>query len=245
MANTALGRGRNERGLTTGDTAQGGIPLQGTERAAALVGGGLLVHWGLRHGGLLGLAGTLAGGAIAWMGVNGTRPSGYSASPGALETGTRRDARAEVLRSVVIDRPAAELYRFWRNFSNLPQALAHVESIEVVDDRRSRWTVKAPAGQTVGWEAVVTDDQTDRRIAWQSAPGADVENRGWIEFQPMGDSRTRVTAMIDYKPPAGEIGRMVAKLFGEEPGLQLADDLQRFKRLMEKPVGAAGTRKAM
>lgn len=67
----------DERGpwTSTEDRTPQGVHLHGAERAATLLGGGLLVHWGLRHGGLLGLAGTLAGGAIAWMGVNGARPA--------------------------------------------------------------------------------------------------------------------------------------------------------------------------
>ena len=118
--------------------------------------------------------------------------------------------------------------------------MEHVESIEKIDENRSRWTVTAPAGQTVSWEAVVTDDQKNRRIAWESAPGADVRNYGWVEFKPApGDRGTEVKALIVYEPPGGQIGRWVAKLFMEEPGVQMRDDLRRFKQVME--TGTLGT----
>ncbi|WP_181701606.1 SRPBCC family protein [Chthonobacter albigriseus] len=221
---------------------RGGAPaeLGSTERIATIVGGSLLVHWGLRRGGLTGLFGTLAGGAIAWMGVNG-RTAG---SPD-VDEGTDRYARlrgfrsvAAETRTVTVARPAEELYRFWRDFSNLSKVMEHVERIEVKDDRRSHWVVNAPAGQTVEWDAIVTDDQPNRRIAWESAPGADIRNFGWVEFRPIQGGRTEVKAMIVYEPPGGEIGRMVAKLFGEEPGVQLAEDLARFRDTLEK--GGAG-----
>jgi uncharacterized membrane protein len=136
-------------------------------------------------------------------------------------------------RSVTINRPASELYSYFRDFSNLPQFMENVVSIEVTDPKRSHWTVKAPAGATVAWDARVTQEEQDRFIEWTSEPGADVANSGRIEFREAGDRGTVVTVTIAYDPPGGVIGKVIAKMFQREPAIQARRDLRRFKQLME------------
>jgi uncharacterized membrane protein len=141
---------------------------------------------------------------------------------------------AIVGRTVTINRRRGEVYEFWRDFRNLALFLENIESVEVADDRRSHWTVKAPAGRTVEWDSVITEDEPDRLIAWASVEGADIKNTGRIEFRDGPPGRgTEVTATIVYDPPAGDAGKMVAKLFGKEPKVQARHDLRRFKQLME------------
>src|SRR5690606_18126035 len=109
-----------------------------------------------------------------------------------------------VTRSITINRPADELYRYWRNFENLPNFMLHLKDVQVLDQRRSRWTAKAPAGTTVEWEAEITEDQPDVLIAWSSLPDADVENSGEVRFEPAPRNLgTVVRVQIDYHPPAG------------------------------------------
>ncbi len=141
--------------------------------------------------------------------------------------------RTLVAESVTINRPAQELYDFWRNPANLLQVLENLVSIEVLDTHRSLWTVKAPGGNEVSWESVVTKEETGREIYWQSAEGADVANSGRITFTDAGDRGTVVRAVIAYSPPGGTIGRTIAKLLQREPRLQTRRDLHRFKQLME------------
>ncbi|MCU6452468.1 SRPBCC family protein [Sphingomonas sp. A2-49] len=136
-------------------------------------------------------------------------------------------------RSVTINRSPADLYRYFRDFANLPSFMENIASIVVTDDVRSHWVVKAPAGATVEWDARVTEDEPDRLIAWTTEPGADVPNSGRIEFRPAGDRGTVVTATIAYDPPAGIVGKVIAKLFQREPAIQARRDLRRFKQLME------------
>lgn len=244
---TATGQGAGYRSdeARASSSVQHSGDLTGWSRWATLIGGGLLVRHGLRHGGLTGLASLAIGGAMAWAGANGRMPTalqGMTGTEGENRIAGRRgwSSAAATSTSITINKPAEELYRFWRDFSNLSRVMEHVESIEKIDENRSRWTVKAPAGQTVSWEAVVTDDQKNRRIAWESAPGADVRNYGWVEFKPApGDRGTEVKALIVYEPPGGQIGRLLAKLFMEEPGVQMRDDLRRFKQVME--TGSLGT----
>jgi uncharacterized membrane protein len=141
---------------------------------------------------------------------------------------------ALVGRTVTINRPRSEVYAFWRDFRNLARFLDNIESVEVSDDRRSHWKVSAPAGKTVEWDSVITEDEPDQVIAWESVEGAEVKNTGRIEFRDGPPGRgTEVTATIVYDPPGGETGKMIAKLFGKEPKVQARHDLRRFKQLME------------
>ena len=121
--------------------------------------------------------------------------------------------------------------------------MENVESIEVLDDRRSHWRVKAPADRTVEWTATITDEEEGRLIAWASEEGADVPNSGRVEFADAPGGRgTVVTATILYDPPGGVIGKIVAKMFQREPAIQARRELRRFKQLMETGEVATNAR---
>jgi len=144
------------------------------------------------------------------------------------------DHGLSVRQAITVNRPPSEVYQFWHNFENLPRFMDHLESVQVTGDGRSHWKAKGPAGKSVEWDAEMTEDQPNRRIAWRSLPGADVENAGVVEFQPaMGGKATEVSVQLRYNPPAGVIGATVAKLFGREPNQQIHRDLRPFKQLLE------------
>lgn len=144
------------------------------------------------------------------------------------------DEAALVGRTVTINRPRDELYAFWRDFRNLAAFMENVESVTPGDHRTSHWVVKAPAGRTVEWDAVITEDVPGETIAWASVEGADIRNTGRIDFREGPPGRgTEVTATIVYDPPGGDIGKLIAKLFQKEPKIQARRELRRFKQLME------------
>jgi uncharacterized membrane protein len=145
-------------------------------------------------------------------------------------------------RAVTINRPRDELFAYWRDFGNLATFMDNVEHIDAIDGTRSHWVVKAPAGKTVEWNATVTEERPGELIAWASDEGADVPNSGRVEFRDAGDRGTVVTATILYDPPAGFIGKVVAKMFQREPAIQARRDLRRFKQLMETGEIATGAR---
>jgi uncharacterized membrane protein len=158
---------------------------------------------------------------------------------------TRKDIspdRELTARAVTIAKPPHELYAFFRDFSNLPRFMDNVLQIEVLDDRRSHWVVKAPAGKTVEWTAAITEDLEGESITWASEEGADVVNSGRIEFHDAGSRGSVVTATIAYEPPAGTVGKVIAKLFQREPAIQARRDLRRFKQLMETGEVATAAR---
>ncbi|WP_343519840.1 SRPBCC family protein [Sphingomonas sp.] len=153
------------------------------------------------------------------------------------------DAGRLVGRTVTINRPRAELFAYWRDFANLPTFMDNVERVEVLDGQRSRWVVKAPGEKTVEWTSVITEEREGEFIAWASEEGADVPNSGRIDFRDaQGDRGTIVTATILYDPPAGIIGKVIAKMFQREPAIQARRDLRRFKQLMETGEIATGAR---
>ena len=151
-------------------------------------------------------------------------------APGAL----RRDGSVRVEHTMVVNRPASECYAMWRDVENLPRFMKHLESVERRDGNRSHWVAKGPAGMSVEWDAEVTRDETDALISWRSLEGSEVQNSGAVRFTPATGGRgTLVAVTLQYEPPAGALGMTIAKLFGEEPNLQVREDLRRFKRLLE------------
>lgn len=139
-----------------------------------------------------------------------------------------------LVKAVTINRSPEELYRFWRDFRNLPRFMKHLESVEVTGENRSHWVARAPAGTTVEWDAEIFEDRPGELIAWRSLEGADVDNVGTVRFDRAPGGRGAIVRVnLQYRPPAGLIGKGVAKLFGENPEWQVKDDLRRFKQVME------------
>jgi uncharacterized membrane protein len=155
------------------------------------------------------------------------------ATESLIEKPAQGNADTLVGRAVTINRPVAELYAYWRDFGNLATFMDNVVSVSAIDDKRSHWVVKAPGGKTVEWDAVVTEERENALIAWASEDGAAVPNSGRIDFRDAGARGTVVTATILYDPPAGTIGKLIAKMFQREPAVQARRDLRRFKQLME------------
>lgn len=211
--------------------------VDGAERVGSGMLGTFLVCWGMRRTGLS-RALALAGGAM----LIGRATTGNCALKRTLQASpySRRVAQEQgwpsahvTSAAVTIARPRNEVYRAWRDFSNLPRFLAHVESIEIISPLRSRWTVKAPFDQKVSWISHVTEDLENTRIAWESESGASVPNFGWVEFRDAPRGRTEVQALIAFQPPYGEAGRLMSVLFQETPSYQMRDNLHRFKQFME------------
>jgi len=164
-----------------------------------------------------------------------TTPGMSDAPEGTWKGGSTDDAgNALAARTVTIGKPRQELYAFWREFANLPQFMDNVERVEIVDEERQRWVIKAPAGSNVEFVNRIVEDRPGEVIAWESEPGASVPNSGRIEFTDAPEGRgTYVRALITYDPPGGPVGRLAAKVLQREPKIQARRDLRRFKQLME------------
>jgi uncharacterized membrane protein len=219
------------------------INVGNTERVVSGIAAGAVALMGLRQRRfrpfLLPLAGHLLSRAVTGrcpvnraLGRNSARSR--RTSPVAS---VHRGEGVKVEKSVVVNRPVQEVYQFWRNFENLPRFMDHLESVTVIDETRSHWVAKGPAGTKVEWDAVIHNEVENELIAWRSLPDADVNNAGSVHFSDAGSGvLTEVRVVLSYEPPAGKLGATVAKLLGEEPSQQVEDDLRRFKQVMESEV---------
>ncbi len=214
-----------------------------TERSFSALVGGCLAAYGITRGSLAGIALAGLGVALVHRGVSGQCKL-YDALK--IDTnGTNSEQNVEqalqtrgihVEQAMLIDKPAADLYRFWRQLDNLPSFMHHLQSVQVLDQKRSHWVTKAPAiaGGSIEWDAEITRDEPDSLIAWRSLPGSGIDTAGQIRFSKApGNRGTEVHVSMEYVPPAGKLGHWVATLFGEDPRQQMRDDLRSFKSLME------------
>jgi len=146
-----------------------------------------------------------------------------------------------VERAVMIDRPAEEIFRFWREVENLPRVMKHLKKVEKLDDRRSHWSARAPANLDGEWDSEIINEVENEMIAWQSLEGSEVSSAGSVHFKPGPDGcGTEVKVILRYDPPAGVLGAKFAQLFGQHPSEQIGEGLSRLKELMETGHVSAG-----
>lgn len=140
----------------------------------------------------------------------------------------------EIRRAITIDKPAEELYTFWRKLENLPRFMHHLESVASTGDKRSHWKAKIIGGIPVEWDAEIVEERPGQRLAWRTQPDAQVQQSGVVEFKPATGGRgTVVTVEIQYNPPGGIIGETFGRLLNGITAQQVKDDIGRFKSLME------------
>ncbi len=209
------------------------------ERWLSAAGGTALSLYGLTHRSLGGLAVAVAGGGLLYRGLTGHCPAyerlGLStAGRRGPATGVPAGRGEKVVESVTLNRPAGDVYRYWRDLENLSKVMKHLESVRVTDDRRSHWVARGPLGFRAEWDAEVINDRPGELIAWRSLPGSQVDTAGSVHFSPAPGGRgTEVRVELKYNPPGGKGGALIAKLFGEAPEWTLREDLRRFKQQME------------
>ena len=216
------------------------VNITQAERIASAIGGGLLAAAGLQKRSAAGLALAMIGGDLLRRGITGhsfayemigirTAPLGQ----GAETTSVPYELGIRVDRSITIAKPRSEVYRFWRNLSNLPRFMNNVVSV-TQNGNQSHWVVEAPRGRTVEWDAVIHNEIENELIAWRSLAGGQVANAGSVIFTDAPGGRgCQVRVELQYNPPAGTLGAVVALLFGKEPGQQIQEDLHRLKKLLE------------
>lgn len=212
--------------------------VSANERWLALAAGGALVGLGAA-GKTPPLASVLFGGFLLHRAATGNCPLyqalGVSTSDStAPATAVAAGHGTRVECAVTVNRPAADLYRFWRDLENLPRFMTHLLDVDTTTDGRSRWRARGPLGVTVEWEAEIVTDTPNRALAWKSLDGADVDTAGAVHFVELPHGRgTEVRVELKYDPPAGRLGTALAKLVGKSPDAQIRADLRRFKRIVE------------
>lgn len=220
------------------------------ERTVSMLAGGALATYGLRRRGAPGIALALLGAELLRRGASGhcrlyetfgltSAGEGVGALPHRSDVTSRAatvNARKAVKfeRRVTVRRPAFELYVLWRDFSNLPRFLKHLESVECRDDRRSHWVVRLDSGERVEWDAEIVNDIHGELIAWKTVGNPDIAHAGSVHFRPLAGARgTEVRLVLDYEPPEARVIAAAAKRLGHGPHSLLGDELLRFKELVE------------
>lgn len=192
--------------------------LAAAEPWASVIGGSALAIYGVTRKSLGGAALAAVGGLLVYH--------------GAAEK--RHPSSVHVERTTTVLKPVSEVYRFWRNFENLPRFMSHLESVKTTSDRGSEWTARAPLGARVSWHAEITDERENQYIVWRSLPDSNLESVGSVQFREApGDRGTEVSVALEYNPPGGRAGHALAHLLGEAPDQQVREDLRHFKQLIE------------
>jgi uncharacterized membrane protein len=217
------------------------------ERWLSVAGGGTLTAYGLLRREAPGGLAAVAGAALLYRGLTGhctlyqALGVNHRATTQHLTADRHSDTRQHlggeaygihVDESILIGRPAAEVYRFWRNLENLPRFMRHLESVAMREKGISHWVAVGPAGTRVSWDARIINDVEHALIGWQSLGGSTIATAGLVHFD---DSRpgTRLRVRLQYNPPAGRLGAAVAALFGQEPGQTIREDLKQLKTILE------------
>ena len=225
--------------------SQSRVNVGPNERWVSMLAGGALALYGMRHRSRMGGTLALLGAALLYrgatghcdvyasLGVNRAKGTGREADRGS-DTRQRLGGTAgvHVEASVTIQRPIAEVYRFWRNLENLPTFMEHLDSVAMRDMGISHWVAKGPAGMRVEWDARIINEIDNKLIAWQSLDGSTISTAGSVNFTEsvLG---TTVRVHFQYDPPGGKLGDAVARLFGEDPNRTVQEDLGRLKPLLE------------
>jgi uncharacterized membrane protein len=239
MTSTHDGVGSGGWELQRSRDGRDGINVGRTERWISGLAGLVLVGFGLRRKQLRSVLLPLGGSLIA-RGVTGRCPLNRALGRNSALDRARTSPVASlgpgqgtrVEQTVTIHRQREDLFRFWRNFENLPRFMDNLESVRVLDAGFSHWVAKGPAGTRVEWNAEIHNEIENELIAWRSLPGSEVDHAGSVHFTPTANG-TEVRVILRYSPPAGKLGSAVAKLGGEDPERQVVDDLRRLKQVME------------
>lgn len=185
------------------------------------------------------LLSTLAGSYLVYRAMTGNcmlyQVLGVSTSDSTRpQTAVAAGQGTRVDHAVTVNKPASEVYRFWRDLENLPRFMTHLIDVDTTTDGRSHWVAKGPLGMKFEWDAEIVTDTPNKVIGWKSLDGADVDTAGSVHFNELPHGRgTEVRVELKYDPPAGKFGTAIAKLIGHSPEAQIKADMRRFKQLLE------------
>jgi uncharacterized membrane protein len=206
------------------------------ENWLALGGGAVLLLVGMSRRSAVGACLAMSSAPLLYRGITGQWPA---IGGGHVESGnTRRtlggDGGLHVRESIRLEVAIADVYRFWRRLENLPTFMAHLDRVTEATDGTSHWVAAGPGGLAVEWDAEIINEVENQVLAWRSLPGSDVVTAGSVNFDAArGGQSTQVSVHLQYAPPAGKVGALVASLFGREPSQTIREDLRHFKQLLE------------
>lgn len=203
------------------------------ERAISILAGSYLFYKGLtkltKHP-LIGLQGAAAGALLLYRGATGVCPI-YK----QLGKDTTDPEAINITEDITVNVARADVYAFWRDFSNLPKFMKHLKSVYEYAEGESHWVANTPGNLLdLKWNAVITREEEGLYIGWQSVEGSMIDNAGKIEFSDtLNGTGTEIHIEIDYFPPAGSVGRGITSLFNGIFEKMIREDIQNFKAYAE------------
>lgn len=212
------------------DTTQKNNYSGNLDRIAMVAGGLLLLGNGIRKGSFFR---SLMGGYIAYRGIAGNKTFAE-----LCEWTNEQIASGKALNirvSMVINRPRSEVYRAWRNLSNLPIFMEHLTQVNEEDEVTSDWEMRIPGGLgKLRWKAEIVKERQDEMIAWQSVEGSEIRNAGKVGFrEALGGEGTMVDVVLTYHAPMGKPGEKIAQLFTPMFKKMITQDIRNFKNFVE------------
>ena len=224
----------NQQSSDNGSANNSKVNVGRIERIASAVGGGALIGYAITNRSKTGIALGLLGAGLLYRGTTGQCEAYRSLGINTAEDGGEDVARdVHIEKSVTINSTPKELFRFWRDYENLPRFMEDLEAVTEIDETRSHWVAKGPGGKKVEWDAEIYNEKENELIAWRSLPGADITNAGSVHFEEAPGHGTYVKVVLNYNPPGGRAAALFAKLFGKEPGQLIEHNLRRLKQLIE------------
>lgn len=204
------------------------------QRVGSVAGGLTLLYAGARRPRVAALT-RAAGVGLVLRGLAGYCPVTAAATKARPDTARQLSGSrgVHVRETVTVDRPRMEVYRFWRQLSNLPRFMTHLERVDELDARRSHWVATGPFGRRVEWDAEIINEIEGSLIAWQSLPDAEVASAGSVRFRDLPAGATEIVVRLQYQPPAGRVGAWAASAAGADPAEQIREDLRNVKAVLE------------
>jgi len=208
-----------------------GVNVGDFERVLSVVGGGALALYGLRRS-LGNLLLMLGGGALIYRGLTG-HCAAYQAM--GITTANQEPSHSSTLEATItVNKPAPEVYRFWRHLENYPRFMKHLESVISIGEKRSHWVARGPLHMPLIWDAELLEERENTLLSWRSLPGSDVDNTGTVRFRELPNGRgTEVRLRLAYALPGGITAVALAKFFQTLTVGQLKEDLRHFKQIIE------------
>lgn len=219
---------------TEQDVIQNRNNISEFERYASAAIGGLLIYSSIRNfrkNPLKKAIRLVVGAAMVYRGA-----SGYCMVYDKLNIDGRKAQSINARATLIINKPRAEVYKMWRNLNNLSLFMTHITNVNEVDNTQSEWEARIPLKNpvTIHWNAEIVKEIENELLAWKSVPGSKIKNAGKIEFRDaLGKKGTEVSATIIYRPPAGNIGSGIAKIFNPMFEKIIYSDILNFKNLMD------------
>jgi uncharacterized membrane protein len=210
--------------------------LRDAETCLALGAGTLLLLVGASRRSMAGALLAVSSAPLLYRGImghwpaiaNGLTPSDHTKTALAGLRGVH------VRESIRLEVPLADVYGFWRRLENLPRFMTHLDRVIENSDGKSHWVAAGPGGLAVEWDAEIINEVDNKLIAWRSLPGSDVVTAGSVNFDSVRNRRnTQVSVHLQYAPPGGKAGALIASLFGREPSQTIREDMRHLKQMLE------------